>query len=121
MIWLALLHRIISCLTVHYLKIFVWSNPKATDEEVLQAAKSACCDEFISNLKRDIILAPVEAGGRLSGGEKQRIAIARAILKDAPIVILDEATAFTDLENEDKIQKSIAALTKGKDIAGYCS
>ncbi|MDE6087313.1 MAG: ATP-binding cassette domain-containing protein, partial [Oscillospiraceae bacterium] len=57
-----------------------------------------------------------EAGKRLSGGEKQRIAIARMILKNAPIVILDEATAFTDPENEDKIQQSIAALTKGKTL-----
>ena len=91
-------------------------NPKATDEEVLQAAKSACCDEFISNFEKGYHTSAGEAGGRLSGGEKQRIAIARAILKDAPIVILDEATAFTDLENEDKIQKSIAALTKGKTL-----
>lgn len=91
-------------------------NPKATDEEVLQAAKSACCDEFISNFENGYHTSAGEAGGRLSGGEKQRIAIARAILKDAPIVILDEATAFTDPENEDKIQKSIAALTKGKTL-----
>ncbi len=91
-------------------------NPKATDEEVLQAAKSACCDEFISNFEKGYHTSAGEAGGRLSGGEKQRIAIARAILKDAPIVILDEATAFTDPENEDKIQKSIAALTKGKTL-----
>ena len=91
-------------------------NPKATDEEVLQAAKSACCDEFISNFEKGYNTSAGEAGGRLSGGEKQRIAIARAILKDAPIIILDEATAFTDPENEDKIQKSIAALTKGKTL-----
>ena len=57
-----------------------------------------------------------DAGKRLSGGEKQRIAIARAILKNAPIVILDEATAFTDPQNEDKIQKSIMALSKGKTL-----
>ncbi len=91
-------------------------NPKATDEEVLQAAKSACCDEFISNFEKGYHTSAGEAGGRLSGGEKQRIAIARAILKDAPIVILDEATAFTDPENENKIQKSIAALTKEKTL-----
>ena len=57
-----------------------------------------------------------DAGNRLSGGEKQRISIARMILKNAPIVILDEATAFTDQENEEKIQQSIAALTKGKTL-----
>jgi ATP-binding cassette, subfamily B, bacterial IrtA/YbtP len=91
-------------------------NPKATDKEVLQAAKSACCDEFISNFEKGYHTSAGETGGRLSGGEKQRIAIARAILKNAPIVILDEATAFTDPENENKIQKSIAALTKGKTL-----
>lgn len=91
-------------------------NPKASDEEVLRAAKAACCDEFIRALDNGYNTTAGEAGGKLSGGEKQRIAIARAILKNAPIVILDEATAFTDPENEDKIQKSIAALTKGKTL-----
>ncbi|MPW26485.1 ATP-binding cassette domain-containing protein [Alkalibaculum sp. M08DMB] len=91
-------------------------NPMASDEEVIEAAKAACCDEFITALDKGYHTNAGEAGGRLSGGEKQRIAIARAILKDSPIVILDEATAFTDPENEDKIQKSIAALTKGKTL-----
>lgn len=91
-------------------------NPKASDEEVINAAKAACCHEFIEKLDKGYDTNAGEAGGNLSGGEKQRIAIARAILKNAPIVILDEATAFTDPENEDKIQKSIAALTKDKTL-----
>ena len=89
-------------------------NPAATDEEVKAAARAAQCEEFISKLPQGYDTPAGEAGKRLSGGEKQRIAIARMMLKNAPIVILDEATAFTDPENEDKIQRSIAALTKGK-------
>ena len=91
-------------------------NPNATDEEVYAAAKAACCDEFIVRLDKGYDTPAGDAGKRLSGGEKQRIAIARAILKNAPIVILDEATAFTDPQNEDKIQKSIMALSKGKTL-----
>ena len=91
-------------------------NPNATDEEVKAAARAAQCEEFISKLPQGYDTPAGEAGKRLSGGEKQRIAIARMMLKNAPIVILDEATAFTDLENEDKIQRSIAALTKGKTL-----
>ena len=91
-------------------------NPNATDEEVYAAAKAACCDEFIARLEKGYDTLAGDAGKRLSGGEKQRIAIARAILKNAPIVILDEATAFTDPQNEDKIQKSIMALSKGKTL-----
>ena len=91
-------------------------NPKATDEEVKEAARAAQCEEFILKLPQGYDTPAGEAGKRLSGGEKQRIAIARMILKNAPIVILDEATAFTDPENEDKIQQSIAALTKGKTL-----
>jgi len=91
-------------------------NPNATDEEVYAAAKAACCDEFIVRLDKGYDIPAGDAGKRLSGGEKQRIAIARAILKNAPIVILDEATAFTDPQNEDKIQKSIMALSKGKTL-----
>ena len=93
-------------------------NPNATDEEVYAAAKAACCDDFIVRLEKGYDTPAGDAGKRLSGGEKQRIAIARAILKNAPIVILDEATAFTDPQNEDKIQKSIMALSKGKHPAG---
>lgn len=91
-------------------------NPKAPDEAVYKAAKAAQCEEFISRLPNGYDTPAGEAGSRLSGGEKQRIAIARMILKNAPIVILDEATAFTDPENEDKLQKSIGALTKGKTL-----
>ena len=91
-------------------------NPSATDEEVKAAARAAQCEEFISKLPQGYDTPAGEAGKRLSGGEKQRIAIARMMLKNAPIVILDEATAFTDPENEDKLQRSIAALTKGKTL-----
>ena len=91
-------------------------NPNATDEEVKAAAKAAQCEEFIEKLPQGYDTPAGEAGKRLSGGEKQRIAIARMMLKNAPIVVLDEATAFTDPENEDKIQRSIASLTKGKTL-----
>ena len=91
-------------------------NPAATDEQVKTAARAAQCEEFIAKLPQGYDTPAGEAGKRLSGGEKQRIAIARMLLKNAPIVILDEATAFTDPENEDKIQQSIAALTRGKTL-----
>lgn len=91
-------------------------NPNASDEAVKAAARAAQCEEFIQKLPQGYDTPAVEAGKRLSGGEKQRIAIARMMLKNAPIVILDEATAFTDPENENKIQQSIAALTKGKTL-----
>lgn len=91
-------------------------RPGASDEEVFAAAKAAQCEEFVSRLEHGWDTAAGDAGKQLSGGERQRIAIARAILKDAPIVILDEATAFTDPENEDKIQRSIMALSKGKTL-----
>ncbi len=91
-------------------------NLSATDEQVKEAAKAACCEEFIKKLPQGYDTLAGEAGKRLSGGEKQRIAIARMMLKDAPVVILDEATAFTDPENEDKLQQSIQALTKGKTL-----
>lgn len=91
-------------------------NPGASDMQVYAAARAACCDEFIARLENGYDTLAGEAGKRLSGGEKQRLAIARAILKDAPIVILDEATAFTDPQNEDKIQKSVMALSKGKTL-----
>lgn len=91
-------------------------DPNATDEQVKEAARKACCEEFIKKLPMGYDTPAGEAGKRLSGGEKQRIAIARIMLKNAPIVILDEATAFTDPENEDKLQKSIEALTKGKTL-----
>lgn len=91
-------------------------NPNASDEAVKAAARTAQCEEFIQKLPQGYDTPAGEAGKRLSGGEKQRIAIARMMLKNAPIVILDEATAFTDPENENKIQQSIAALTKGKTL-----
>ena len=91
-------------------------KPNATDEEVKAAARAAQCEEFIEKLPRGYDTPAGEAGKRLSGGEKQRIAIARMLLKNALIVILDEATAFTDPENEDKLQRSISALTKGKTL-----
>ena len=91
-------------------------RPGASDEEVLAAAQAAQCEEFIGRLEHGWDTTAGDAGKQLSGGERQRIAIARAILKDAPIVILDEATAFTDPENEDKIQSSIMALSKGKTL-----
>ncbi|MCM1065124.1 MAG: ABC transporter ATP-binding protein/permease, partial [Eubacterium sp.] len=91
-------------------------NPDASDEQVVRAARAAQCEEFIKKLPDGYDTPAGEAGRRLSGGEKQRIAIARMILKDSPVVILDEATAFTDPENEDKIQKSIRELAKGKTL-----
>lgn len=91
-------------------------NPGATDQQVFAAARAAQCEEFISRLERGWDTPAGDAGKQLSGGERQRIAIARAILKDAPIVILDEATAFTDPENEDRIQRSIMALSQGKTL-----
>lgn len=91
-------------------------KPEATDKEVEWAAAQAGCDEFISRFPQGYDTNAGDAGARLSGGERQRLAIARAILKNAPIVILDEATAFTDPENEDKLQRSIDKLTKGKTL-----
>ena len=91
-------------------------NPKATDEEVYAAARAAQCEEFIQKLPQGYDTPAGDAGKRLSGGEKQRIAIARMMLKNAPVIILDEATAFTDPENEDKIQKSLRELTRGKTL-----
>ena len=91
-------------------------NPNATDEEVKAAARAVQCEEFISKLPQGYDTPAGEAGKRLSGGEKQRISIARAILKNAPIIILDEATASIDPENEHLIQQAISALTRGKTI-----
>ncbi|WP_312280397.1 ABC transporter ATP-binding protein [Oscillibacter sp.] len=91
-------------------------RPDATDEEVEAAAGSAGCDMFIRGLENGYDTVCGEGGGHLSGGERQRISIARAMLKDAPIVILDEATASIDPENEALIQRAISALTKGKTL-----
>lgn len=93
-----------------------FGRPEATHEEVVEAAKRACCHEFIEALPEGYQTVIGEGGASLSGGEKQRISIARAMLKDAPIVILDEATANVDPENEDRLQKAIEELTKNKTI-----
>ena len=90
--------------------------PNATHEQVVEAAKKACCDDFIEALPDGYQTVIGEGGASLSGGEKQRISIARAMLKDAPIIILDEATANVDPENEDRLQKAIEALTRNKTI-----
>ena len=88
----------------------------ATHEEVVEAAKKACCHDFISQLPDGYNTVIAEGGSTLSGGQKQRISIARAIMKDAPIVILDEATANVDPENEKELMDAVAALTKEKTI-----
>ena len=90
--------------------------PDATHEQVVEAAKKACCDDFIEALPGGYNTVIGEGGASLSGGEKQRISIARAMLKDAPIIILDEATANVDPENEDRLQQAIEALTRDKTI-----
>ena len=90
--------------------------PDATHEQVVEAAKKACCHDFISALPEGYDTVIGEGGGTLSGGEKQRISIARAMLKNAPVVILDEATAYIDPENEALVQKAISALTVGKTL-----
>lgn len=91
-------------------------NLNASDEEVELVAKRAGCDEFIRKLEHGYDTLAGTAGGSLSGGERQRITIARAMLKDAPIVILDEATAAMDPENEAEIQRALSSLTKGKTL-----
>ncbi len=88
----------------------------ATDEEILRAAKLANCDDFVQKLPQGYDTVIGENGDTLSGGERQRISIARAILKDAPIVLLDEATASLDVENESKIQQSISKLVQNKTV-----
>ncbi len=91
-------------------------DPAATDEEVIEATKKSGCFNFIMRLENGFDTLVGGAGGHLSGGERQRISIARAMLKDAPIVILDEATAYTDPENEAILQSSIAKLVAGKTL-----
>ncbi|MCR5835745.1 MAG: ABC transporter ATP-binding protein/permease [Lachnospiraceae bacterium] len=91
-------------------------NPEATDEEVVDAAKRCGCHEFIMGLENGYDTIVGGAGGHLSGGERQRVCIARAMLKDSPIVILDEATAYTDPENEALVQSSVAKLVNGKTL-----
>ena len=93
-----------------------FGRPEATHEEVVKAAKKACCHEFISKLPDGYNTVIGEGGATLSGGEKQRISIARAIMKDAPVIILDEATANVDPENEKELIEAVDALTKEKTI-----
>ena len=91
-------------------------NPKATDEQVMNAAKACGCHDFILGLENGYQTVCGGAGSHLSGGERQRISIARAMLKNAPIVILDEATAYTDPENEALVQRSVAKLVQGRTL-----
>ena len=91
-------------------------KPSATDEEVYAAAKAACCDDFIQKLEHGYDTQAGDTGNRLSGGEKQRISIARMILKNAPILILDEAMAAVDSENEKLIEEAINDLSKNKTV-----
>ena len=88
----------------------------ATDEEVLAAARAANCDGFVSRMPQGYATMIGENGARLSGGERQRISIARALLKDAPIVLLDEATASLDVENETEVQQALSRLLAGKTV-----
>ena len=91
-------------------------RPSATDQEVEEAAKMSGCHDFILSLEKGYDTLVGSSGGHLSGGERQRISIARAMLKAAPVVILDEATAYTDPENEAVIQRSVSKLTEGKTL-----
>lgn len=93
-----------------------FGRPTATHEEVVDAARRACCHEFIEGLPQGYATRVGEGGATLSGGERQRISIARAILKDAPIIILDEATANVDPENERDLQQAVAELTREKTV-----
>lgn len=91
-------------------------DPNATDEDVINAAKQCGCHDFIMQLEKGYQTVVGGAGGHLSGGERQRISIARAMLKNAPVIILDEATAYTDPENEALVQSSVAKLVQGKTL-----
>lgn len=91
-------------------------NPKASREEILKAAHLAQCDDILEKMPQGLDTIVGTEGVYLSGGEKQRISLARAILKNAPIVVLDEATAFTDPENEYKLQKAFVSLVKNKTV-----
>ena len=88
----------------------------ASDEDVINAAKACGCHDFIMDLENGYDTQVGGAGGHLSGGERQRICIARAMLKDAPVVIMDEATAYTDPENEALVQESVAKLVQGRTL-----
>ena len=88
----------------------------ASDEEVIAAARAARCDEFIRELPQGYQTIIGENGSTLSGGERQRISIARALLKDAPVILLDEATASLDVENESAVQEALSRLLQGKTV-----
>ena len=91
-------------------------KPDATREQVLEAAHRAQCDEFLQRLPQGIETQAGDGGKQLSGGERQRISLARAILKDAPIIVLDEATAFMDPENEEKLNQAIDEIIRNKTV-----
>ena len=93
-----------------------FGQPDAPMEKVIEAAMKACCHEFIEALPDGYSTVIGEGGANLSGGEKQRISIARAMMKDAPVIFLDEATANVDPENENDLMKAIQALTKEKTV-----
>jgi len=91
-------------------------KPEATDAQVMEAAEKAQCGEFLARLENGIHTMAGDGGKQLSGGERQRISLARAILKNAPIIVLDEATAFMDPENEEKMNEAIAQVIQGKTV-----
>ncbi|MDR0350350.1 MAG: ABC transporter ATP-binding protein/permease [Coriobacteriales bacterium] len=93
-----------------------YGRPEASDEEVIEVARAAQCHEFISEMDEGYDTVVGSAGDKLSGGQKQRICIARALLQDAPVIILDEATSFADPENEDRIQEALSKLIAGKTV-----
>ena len=91
-------------------------KPDATREEVLEAARLAQCDEFLVRFPKGIDTPAGDGGKMLSGGERQRISLARALLKNAPVIVLDEATAFIDPENEEKMNAAISEVIRGKTV-----
>ena len=93
-----------------------FGQPEAPMEDVIEAAKKACCHDFIKALPQGYDTVIGEGGASLSGGEKQRISIARAMMKDAPVIFLDEATANVDPENENELMRAIQALTAEKTV-----
>ena len=101
---------------VHPLEVGVIVSRMTQDKEVIAAAKAAYCDEFVQEMPNGYQTVLGENGSTLSGGERQRISIARALLKNAPIILLDEATASLDPENEVLVQKAIAKLVDGKTV-----
>ena len=93
-----------------------YGKPSATDNEIIAMAKAAQCHEFIMEMENGYKTVVGSSGDKLSGGQKQRICIARAMLKDASVIILDEATSFADPENEDRIQTALSQLIAGKTV-----